>query len=87
MPTTLKFSGYLTVVCAVITALYVLNIEYLEYKGIYAISIVVASFPIGLGAVLIAKIYEKLTEGESGGGVLSDMNYIRERNKQRRKFF
>ncbi|NMH68628.1 hypothetical protein HF072_07515 [Bacillus sp. RO3] len=78
----LKVSGYITLICSVLIAFYVLSIDYLDYKFIYAILIIIGSLPISLGAVLISRIYETLVE-EKYSTDEDKINYVKNRNSQR----
>jgi hypothetical protein len=79
----LKLSGYITLVCSILISFYVLSIDYLDYKFIYAISIIIGSLPISLGAILISRIYETVVEGIEASEKDDKRNYIKERNAQR----
>jgi hypothetical protein len=58
MSTILKFTGYITIVFAFITAISVFNIELLEMKWAYAGGIILSGLLFGITAVLIARIYD-----------------------------
>jgi hypothetical protein len=78
----LKLSGYITLVCSILIAFYVLSIDYLEYKFIYFVAIIFGSLPISLGAILTSRIYDKVVEGKEEMAK-DDTNYIKHRNNQR----
>jgi hypothetical protein len=83
MSTLLKLSGYLTLASAILIALYVLSIDYMEYKFIYFIAIIFGSLPVSLGAILTSRIYEKVVEGKEEAREKGDTNYVKNRNSQR----